>query len=217
MHCPRCKTVLNSINLKDIQIDICPMCYGVWLDKEELQKLLEIDRNTLKLIENKEEIDGNWLKLMEIDSKESAKEENLSRIAEGYGDRMWEGEIGCPKCNTMMQKHPYAVTSDIFIDSCPNGCGIWLDKGEILRIADYLTTAEKPLTDIQKEQVKQRLRMFAEANKEKVSPLQFLNKRYFSETELEKDLNTTSEGKYVSIIRMVIQGLLYFLLRRGRF
>ena len=214
MLCPRCNIVLNSINLKDIQIDICHSCQGIFLDKWELTKTLEIYRNELKLIETekendgnvKSENDGNWLKLMEIDSKDKNKEEKL-----------WEGEIACPKCNTMMQKHPYAVTSDIFIDSCPNGCGIWLDKGEILRIADYLTTAEKPLTDIQKEQVKQRLRMFAEANKEKVSPMQFLNKRHFSETELEKDLNTTPEGKYVSIIRMVIQGLLYFLLRRGRF
>lgn len=187
MLCPHCKIALNSINLKDIQIDICPLCHGVWLDKGELQKLIETHAPI--------DIDAG-----QADSKTDEK--------------LWEGEIECPKCEKLMQKSRYAVTSDTVIDSCRNGCGIWLDKGEIIRIADYLATAEKPLTDIQKEQVKERLRMFNEANKEKVSPWQFLNKRYYSEAELEKDLNTTPAGQYVSIIRMVVEGLMYFLLRR---
>ncbi len=201
MLCPRDKIVLNSINLKDIQIDICPLCHGVWLDADELQRILEIDRNELKPIVT----DGNWLNFIETQKKTG------TQIKE---EKLWESDIACPICGKLMQKSRYAVTSDTVIDSCKDGCSIWLDKGEILRIADYLATAEKPLTDIQKEQVKERLRTFKEANIEKDSLMQFLNKRYYSQTELENDLNATPGGQYVSIVRMVIQGLLYFLLRR---
>jgi uncharacterized protein len=202
MLCPHCKTDLQTINLKDTNIDICPSCHGVWLDKGELEKLIETHA---PIFNGAGQADENLSKFIEME-----KTTDLTNKDE----KLWEGEIECPICGKLMQKSRYAVTSDIVIDSCQQGCGVWLDKGEILRIADYLTTAEKPLTQEQKELVKERLNQFNDANKEKVSPLEFLNKRYYSETELEKDLNTTPTGQYVSIIRMVVEGLLYFLMRR---
>jgi Zn-finger nucleic acid-binding protein len=201
MHCPRDKIVLNSINLKDVQIDICPLCHGVWINTDELQRVLEIYRTELKPVDT----DGNWLKFIQTE---------IMTGTDTKVKKLWDSEINCPICGKLMQKSQFAVMSDTVIDSCREGCGIWLDKDEIIRIADFLATAEKPLTDIQKAQVKERLRTFSEANKLKDSPLQFSNLRQYSQTELEKDLEATPAGQYVSIVRMVIQGLLYFLLRR---
>lgn len=42
MKCPTCKdTVLVMSERQGIEIDYCPSCRGVWLDRGELDKLLE--------------------------------------------------------------------------------------------------------------------------------------------------------------------------------
>jgi Zn-finger nucleic acid-binding protein len=41
MACPICKTGLALSNRADIEIDYCPTCRGVWLDRGELDKLIE--------------------------------------------------------------------------------------------------------------------------------------------------------------------------------
>jgi hypothetical protein len=41
MKCPNCATVLKMAFRQQIEIDYCPKCRGVWLDKGELDKLIE--------------------------------------------------------------------------------------------------------------------------------------------------------------------------------
>ncbi|AJI96290.1 zf-TFIIB domain-containing protein [Yersinia ruckeri] len=42
MHCPICKdTQLVMSERKGIEIDYCPSCRGVWLDRGELDKIIE--------------------------------------------------------------------------------------------------------------------------------------------------------------------------------
>lgn len=42
MNCPQCKTVtLVMAERQAIEIDYCPQCRGVWLDRGELDKLIE--------------------------------------------------------------------------------------------------------------------------------------------------------------------------------
>lgn len=38
--CPNCEKGMQEINRNDVQIDVCPSCRGVWLDRGELEKLL---------------------------------------------------------------------------------------------------------------------------------------------------------------------------------
>lgn len=40
MDCPHCKVELKLAERKNIEIDYCPKCRGVWLDRGELDKLL---------------------------------------------------------------------------------------------------------------------------------------------------------------------------------
>lgn len=40
--CPNCKVEMKSINREDIEIDVCTNCYGIWLDKGELEKLITV-------------------------------------------------------------------------------------------------------------------------------------------------------------------------------
>jgi len=41
MACPICKSGLQLSVRADIEIDYCPTCRGVWLDRGELDKILE--------------------------------------------------------------------------------------------------------------------------------------------------------------------------------
>lgn len=42
MHCPHCPTSTLVISERSgIEIDYCPQCRGVWLDRGELDKLIE--------------------------------------------------------------------------------------------------------------------------------------------------------------------------------
>ena len=41
MNCPLCKTDLKVADRSEIGIDYCPKCRGVWLDRGELDKIIE--------------------------------------------------------------------------------------------------------------------------------------------------------------------------------
>lgn len=41
MNCPADKTPLKIIDREGIKIDYCPTCKGVWLDRGELEKIIE--------------------------------------------------------------------------------------------------------------------------------------------------------------------------------
>jgi Zn-finger nucleic acid-binding protein len=87
MLCPHCKINLQTLTLKDTNIDICPSCHGVWLDKGELEKLIETHAPIFN---------GAGQAYRTGCDKE---------------EKLYEGEIECPRCKKLMQKYRYAYTS----------------------------------------------------------------------------------------------------------
>ncbi|MCF3108012.1 zf-TFIIB domain-containing protein [Niabella sp. CC-SYL272] len=50
MKCPNCNETLLMTERQMVEIDYCPNCRGVWLDRGELDKLLEVaseQKNTI--------------------------------------------------------------------------------------------------------------------------------------------------------------------------
>jgi NADH pyrophosphatase NudC (nudix superfamily) len=41
MHCPKCGQKLSPEKCGTVEIDVCPSCNGVWLDKGELGSIVE--------------------------------------------------------------------------------------------------------------------------------------------------------------------------------
>lgn len=41
MLCPVCKVTLSISERQGVEIDFCPQCRGVWLDRGELDKIIE--------------------------------------------------------------------------------------------------------------------------------------------------------------------------------
>ena len=42
MKCPNCQETLLMTHRNNVEIDYCPNCRGVWLDRGELDKILEL-------------------------------------------------------------------------------------------------------------------------------------------------------------------------------
>lgn len=47
MDCPICSVPLVMSDRQGIEIDYCPKCRGVWLDRGELDKIIERSSNTV--------------------------------------------------------------------------------------------------------------------------------------------------------------------------
>jgi Zn-finger nucleic acid-binding protein len=52
MRCPTCQIDLSMTERQGIEIDYCPQCRGVWLDRGELDKIIE--RSTAEPFETRQ-------------------------------------------------------------------------------------------------------------------------------------------------------------------
>lgn len=50
MHCPKCGMDLIEIPYKDLKIDKCSSCAGIWLDAGELEAIAELEKNAIDKI-----------------------------------------------------------------------------------------------------------------------------------------------------------------------
>ena len=59
MKCPNCNETLLMSERQSVEIDYCPSCRGVWLDKGELDKLLQFasEQNAAPNYEQKQQRD----------------------------------------------------------------------------------------------------------------------------------------------------------------
>ncbi len=48
MNCPNCNLTLLISDRQGIEIDYCPQCRGIWLDRGELDKIIERSANLEK-------------------------------------------------------------------------------------------------------------------------------------------------------------------------
>lgn len=47
MNCPICSVTLQIAQRQGVEIDYCPQCRGVWLDRGELDKIIELSTATI--------------------------------------------------------------------------------------------------------------------------------------------------------------------------
>ena len=112
--CPVDDFTLKQETYEGVAIDVCPHCSGVWLDAGELEAL-----------QNTQDSDFREVTTSDLDQV---------RAAEDMGRARSEDPRSCVVCNAGLVKKEYAFTSQVIIDNCPNGHGMWLDKGELSRL-----------------------------------------------------------------------------------
>lgn len=113
MNCPNCiKTKLEEIVLYNTEVNYCSKCMGFWFEQDELRQ-------------TKDEKDQaySWL---DIDLWNDQKKFKLG-----------VGRKACPKDGVPLYEVRYG-DSDIKVDVCEQCRGIWLDRGEFKKIAQYI-------------------------------------------------------------------------------
>ena len=132
--CPKCKVFLSSSLLYNIEVDYCPRCFGIWLEEEEL-----------RWAKDEKDKDLQWL---DIDLWKDEKKFKLSH-----------GIRNCPSCRVPLYEVYYGK-SGIIVDVCNLCYGIWLDRGEFIKIIDWLK--EKADYEILQKYAKNLFEEFAE-------------------------------------------------------
>jgi Zn-finger nucleic acid-binding protein len=124
MKCPRDGGPLaTSVYEADIEVDTCAKCKGVWLDSGELeaiQETLERDYSAA------------------LASPHDSLKESVDAAAQSQ-----RSPIQCPKCAAEMTVRPYGMGSWVVIDTCPAGCGVWLDEGELQALEMFFERSQK--------------------------------------------------------------------------
>lgn len=119
MICPVCQRAMIVVEYRDIELDYCTVCSGVWFDSGELELLLEsLDK----------EDRGTFL-------------DNILKSAAAISE---EKRRKCPICRRRMKKTTIAEPPGILIDVCPGKHGLWLDGGEVSQLMGHLA-GEHPL------------------------------------------------------------------------
>jgi len=85
MKCPRCNSLLCSIEYEGVQIDVCPNCKGEWLDAGEL----------LKIVQHHDEV----FSPEEIASLDAVNKQIFTAEKDDHD------ELNCPHCERVRMEH----------------------------------------------------------------------------------------------------------------
>lgn len=88
MLCPICQETLQMSERQGVEIDYCPKCRGVWLDRGELQKLIDFSISQVEMTSNR----GNQPAEREADpldypKRHEAPDYEEYRTGRGYDSR----------------------------------------------------------------------------------------------------------------------------------
>jgi Zn-finger nucleic acid-binding protein len=111
MDCVACGNPMIALEVDQVEIDYCIECGGIWLDSGELEILLEDPR----------------------------KVENVLRHAIPSPGTS-ESFRKCPICLKKMEEIELDGETEIYIDRCKFGHGLWFDRGEleeVIRMIDH--------------------------------------------------------------------------------
>ena len=97
-----------AVEYGDIEIDFCAECAGIWLDAGELELLF-----------------GDAMA--------------CHAFLSGGTDRVaaTEKPRRCPICRAKMDKGTTRGDAPVTYDQCPQGDGLWLDRGELAAILEH--------------------------------------------------------------------------------
>jgi Zn-finger nucleic acid-binding protein len=106
--CPICSLALVSATIAQISVLYCKQCHGLLFPMNLLPPLNDALRIDL---------------------------EKPPAVQQPPDPGDLKRAIECPKCHRRMDTHFYAGPGNVIVDTCPDCWLIWLDRGELIRIA----------------------------------------------------------------------------------
>lgn len=101
MDCLGCHDAMIVLEWKQVEVDHCLSCKGVWLDRGELELLLEPGGEQINIVSS---------------SKTAVKQSKPRK---------------CPICFAKMEQMICGSHMEVCIDHCPKNDGFWFDAGEL--------------------------------------------------------------------------------------
>jgi uncharacterized protein len=118
MKCPVDKSDMIVVEHRQIELDFCLRCSGVWFDAHEFDLLVSA------LIDQKEgQFEGSLLTPRSAQVNEHPRK--------------------CPICDRKMEKVWLGKEHQVLADSCPRGHGLWFDGGELHDMLRQIKHADK--------------------------------------------------------------------------
>ena len=106
MICPTCRNPMIVVEYHDVELDHCTNCKGVWFDLGELGLLLKSAG-----AETAPSLLGGLTSSPEVITTEKKRK--------------------CPICSHKMKKTSTHEKTELVIDVCERGDGLWFDGGEV--------------------------------------------------------------------------------------
>ena len=115
LHCPKCGDTLVETWHRNVNVDYCVKCNGVWVDHIEERSLLDMTPQGFTIDELKQ----------------------LRKIYEAVSTVDDSGYVPCPICEQLMQRRNWGGYSGVIVDRCLTH-GTWYDAGELEKIQNYI-------------------------------------------------------------------------------
>ncbi len=125
--CPDCNIPMDPLSFRGVNLDDCPQCGGIWFDDGELKKLQSI---------------GDQLSFQAL---EDTAKPHQDVVCQEPGAKL------CPKCQERLTPYRYLYSSDVIIDECDDCFGIWVQDGELEKMATYLETQRAQISPARRE------------------------------------------------------------------
>src|SRR5437016_4634835 len=109
--CPDCRKPLRTENHFGVNLDVCPLCAGIWFDEGELGRVLH----------------GGSAALVDLDEE---------LVPEIHHKPELESRRECPVCRQPLSRYHYLYSSPIELDACAACNGFWVDDGELNKIQE---------------------------------------------------------------------------------
>jgi Zn-finger nucleic acid-binding protein len=119
MRCPVDRSDMIVVEHKQIELDFCLRCAGVWFDSGELELLVSSVAST-------------------------GGSESSSDLLTPHEAKVSEAKRKCPVCGRKMDKTWLGKEPRVLIDSCPLGDGLWFDGGELHEVLKQIAPAGSP-------------------------------------------------------------------------
>jgi Zn-finger nucleic acid-binding protein len=108
--CSKCDVPLFILHFKDIELDFCHRCHGLWLDSVELDALVE--------------------------QLGASVNDPLLRFRQQAGVVPKGRPHLCPRCDAALHEIQveHAGSPHLTLDKCPRGHGLWFDDHELQQL-----------------------------------------------------------------------------------